>query len=121
MYWPEFMGPDHKMNLNSVGLTVEFLHSEEFTDYTKRVFRLTDTESTDSREVTQFHYNTWPDFGIPSSPLSFLQFLKQVRDSGALSPEVGPAIVHCSAGIGRSGTFCLVDSCLVLVSQCELS
>lgn len=42
----------------------------------------------------------------------------EVRKSGSLSLEnYGPAIVHCSAGIGRSGTFCLVDSCLVMVSQ----
>ncbi|XP_055296505.1 tyrosine-protein phosphatase 69D-like [Sitodiplosis mosellana] len=40
-----------------------------------------------------------------------------VRDSGALNSDVGPAVVHCSAGIGRSGTFCLVDSCLVLVEK----
>lgn len=79
-------------------------------------FRLTDIETNQSREIIQFHYTTWPDFGIPSSPVAFLQFLKQVRDSGALEPNVGPAIVHCSAGIGRSGTFCLVDCCLVLVS-----
>lgn len=70
-----------------------------------------------SREVLQFHYTTWPDFGIPSSPVAFLQFLKQVRDSGALDVDYGPAVVHCSAGIGRSGTFCLVDCCLVLVSS----
>lgn len=116
MYWPEHTGPDNQLDLADVGLTVEFLHSEEFSDYTKRLFRLSDKQSGKTREVLQFHYNTWPDFGIPSTPLSFLQFLKQVRDSGALSPDVGPAVVHCSAGIGRSGTFCLVDSCLVLVS-----
>lgn len=59
----------------------------------------------------------WPDFGVPSSPIAFLQFLKQVRDSGVLEESVGPAVIHCSAGIGRSGTFCLVDCCLVLIDK----
>lgn len=79
MYWPESKGTDNQMNLTDVGLIVEYLRGEEFQHYTKRVFRLTDTESTKSREVIQFHYNTWPDFGIPSSPIAFLQFLKQVK------------------------------------------
>lgn len=70
----------------------------------------------ESREIIQFHYTTWPDFGVPSSPTAFLDFLKKVQESGTLNPEFGPAVVHCSAGIGRSGTFCLVDSCLVIVS-----
>ena len=69
------------------------------------------------REVYHFHYTTWPDFGIPSSPVSFLMFLQAVRDKGVLDEENGPAVIHCSAGIGRSGTFCLVDSALVLVSS----
>ncbi|XP_037043962.1 tyrosine-protein phosphatase non-receptor type 61F isoform X1 [Bradysia coprophila] len=116
-YWPEKKGPEHKLSLTDVGLEVEYLRSEEYKHYTKRILRLSDTESTKSREIIQFHYNTWPDFGIPSSPIEFLQFLKQVRDSNALSADVGPAIVHCSAGIGRSGTFCLVDTCLVLVEN----
>lgn len=116
-YWPMDIGPEHCMQLEEVGLTVEYLKCEKFTNFLKRTFRLTDTESTKSREVIQFHYTTWPDFYIPTSPIAFLQFLKQVRDSGALNADVGPAIVHCSAGIGRSGTFCLVDTCLVLVSD----
>lgn len=66
--------------------------------------------------ISHFHYTTWPDFGVPESPASFLNFLFKVRESGCLNPEHGPAVVHCSAGIGRSGTFSLVDSCLVLVS-----
>ncbi|MFT7812853.1 tyrosine-protein phosphatase non-receptor type 1-like isoform X2, partial [Arapaima gigas] len=70
----------------------------------------------ESREVLQFHYTTWPDFGVPESPASFLNFLFKVRESGCLSSEQGPVVVHCSAGIGRSGTFCLVDSCLLLMS-----
>ena len=48
---------------------------------------------------------------------TFLEFLGAVRDSGSLDASVGPAVVHCSAGIGRSGTFVLVDSCLVMVRE----
>jgi len=77
--------------------------------------RLTETESRNSRDIIHFHYTTWPDFGVPESPTAFLNFLMVVRESGALGQNVGPPVVHCSAGIGRSGTFCLVDSCLVLV------
>lgn len=54
---------------------------------------------------------------MPSSPNAFLEFLRAVRSSGSLEESCGPAIVHCSAGIGRSGTFCLVDSCLILIER----
>ncbi|XP_065362485.1 tyrosine-protein phosphatase non-receptor type 61F isoform X2 [Calliphora vicina] len=117
LYWPERKGLDNALKLHEVKLTIEFLRCEEYKNFCVRWFKLTDIESNQSREIIQFHYTTWPDFGIPSSPVAFLQFLKQVRDSGALEPNVGPAIVHCSAGIGRSGTFCLVDCCLVLVDK----
>lgn len=73
----------------------------------------------ESREIYHFHYTTWPDFGVPESPASFLNFLFKVREFGSLSAEHGPSIVHCSAGIGRSGTFALVDTCLVLVRKWE--
>lgn len=116
-YWPDMKGADNAMKLHDVGLAVEYLRCEEYKNFSRRWFRLTDLESKQSREIIQFHYTTWPDFGIPSSPVAFLQFLKQVRDSGALDPDVGPAVVHCSAGIGRSGTFCLVDCCLVLIDK----
>ncbi|XP_037813496.1 tyrosine-protein phosphatase non-receptor type 61F isoform X1 [Lucilia sericata] len=117
LYWPERKGLENALKLNEVKLTIEFLRCEEYKNFCVRWFKLTDIESNQSREIIQFHYTTWPDFGIPSSPVAFLQFLKQVRDSGALEPDVGPAVVHCSAGIGRSGTFCLVDCCLVLVDK----
>lgn len=69
----------------------------------------------ESREILHFHYTTWPDFGVPESPASFLNFLFKVQESGCLNSDQGPVVVHCSAGIGRSGTFCLVDTCLLLV------
>jgi protein tyrosine phosphatase len=74
-------------------------------------------QSRETREILHFHYTTWPDFGVPESPASFLNFLFKVRESGSLSREHGPIVVHCSAGIGRSGTFCLADTCLLLVRR----
>ena len=50
---------------------------------------------------------------MPSCPDTFLEFLGAVRESGSLESSCGPAVVHCSAGIGRSGSFVLVDSCLL--------
>ncbi|CAH2035674.1 unnamed protein product, partial [Iphiclides podalirius] len=116
-YWPHGIGDQHKMVLSDVKLVVEQVSEEDCSYYSTRVFRILDTESSESRNVIQFHYTTWPDFGVPSSPLAFLEFLKKVRASGTLAPDVGPAVVHCSAGIGRSGTFCLVDSCLVIIEK----
>ncbi|KAL0902107.1 hypothetical protein ABMA27_000056 [Loxostege sticticalis] len=116
-YWPQGVGEQHKMTLVDVKLTVEQISEEDCSYYSTRVFRIFDMESSESREVIQFHYTTWPDFGVPSSPVAFLEFLKKVRSSGALDPEAGPPVVHCSAGIGRSGTFCLVDSCLVIIEK----
>lgn len=78
-------------------------------------YRLNDLESGESREIYHFHYTDWPDFGVPKTPTPFLRFLRDIRRSGGLDPSYGPAVVHCSAGIGRSGTFCLIDFCLIKV------
>lgn len=116
-YWPlgSANGGEDDIVLNDVGLKVIYIDEKEVHNYTIRNLRLIDLESGEERDILQFHYTTWPDFGVPESPSAFLNFLMAVRKSGALSEDVGPAIVHCSAGIGRSGTFCLVDSCLVLI------
>ncbi|XP_025836006.1 tyrosine-protein phosphatase non-receptor type 2 isoform X2 [Agrilus planipennis] len=120
-YWPKKVGPEYKMIFDDVGLSLEYLEHQDHSYYMKRVLKLVDVESGNSKEVLQFHYTTWPDFGVPNSPVAFLEFLYKVRAEGALQPDVGPAVVHCSAGIGRSGTFCLVDSCLVLIEKYGLN
>lgn len=116
-YWPDEIGAQYKMQLADVQLEVEYVKYEEFDHFSIRTLLLSDSVSGETREILQFHYTTWPDFGIPSSPNDFLRFLKMVRDSGAMSKAVGPVIVHCSAGIGRSGTFCLVDCCLTMLEE----
>ncbi|XP_069692540.1 tyrosine-protein phosphatase non-receptor type 2-like isoform X3 [Periplaneta americana] len=117
-YWPLDSGSD--LELPDVGLKVQLVSESEAPYYTTRTLRLTETESGNSRDIIHFHYTTWPDFGVPESPTAFLNFLMVVRESGALDQNVGPPVVHCSAGIGRSGTFCLVDSCLVLIEESGL-
>ncbi|XP_066537575.1 protein tyrosine phosphatase receptor type Eb isoform X1 [Hoplias malabaricus] len=60
------------------------------------------------RLVTQLHFTSWPDFGVPLSPIGMLKFLKKVR---SVNPtHAGPLIVHCSAGVGRTGTFIVTDA-----------
>ncbi|KAF5276486.1 hypothetical protein FQA39_LY06555 [Lamprigera yunnana] len=120
-YWPIKMGADYVMKLDDVGLTLEYLEQQDHSYYLTRLLRLTDIKSGDSRDIIQFHYTTWPDFGVPNSPTAFLEFLRKVQAAGFLESSVGPAIVHCSAGIGRSGTFCLVDSCLILIENFGLN
>ncbi|XP_063925439.1 tyrosine-protein phosphatase non-receptor type 61F isoform X2 [Zophobas morio] len=116
-YWPSKLGDDYLMTFDDVGLSLQYIKQEDHSYYLQRVLRLTDMKTRESRDILQFHYTTWPDFGVPSSPTAFLEFLRKVRDAGVLEADVGPAVVHCSAGIGRSGTFCLVDSCLVLIEK----
>ncbi|XP_028982815.1 receptor-type tyrosine-protein phosphatase epsilon-like isoform X2 [Betta splendens] len=60
------------------------------------------------RLVTQLHFTSWPDFGVPFTPIGMLKFLKKVK---AVNPSyAGPIVVHCSAGVGRTGTFIVIDS-----------
>ena len=59
------------------------------------------------REITQYHFTDWPDFGVPEDASSMLKFVRRVRS--ATSPTHGPVIIHCSAGVGRTGTFVAID------------
>ena len=71
--------------------------------YTIRTFSVQQEGSTTERIVTQYHFTIWPDRGVPEYPTSLLQFVRRVIVS---TPDnMGPIIVHCSAGVGRTGTF----------------
>ncbi|XP_037333998.2 tyrosine-protein phosphatase non-receptor type 1 [Pungitius pungitius] len=113
-YWPASEEQDAVFEDANFKLT---LISEDIKSYyTVRQLELENLSTRETRDVLHFHYTTWPDFGVPESPASFLNFLFKVQKSGCLNSDQGPVVVHCSAGIGRSGTFCLVDTCLLLMS-----
>jgi len=72
-----------------------------------RTMLLEDTRKEGSgRTVTQYQYISWPDHGLPVSTTAFLELIRMVEKQ----KKPGPVVVHCSAGIGRSGTFCTVAS-----------
>lgn len=63
--------------------------------------------------VTQFHFNSWPDHGVPSVTTTMLMFVRRVRlHCAALPEDTGPITVHCSAGVGRTGCYIVIDSAL---------
>ncbi|XP_044538760.1 tyrosine-protein phosphatase non-receptor type 2-like [Gracilinanus agilis] len=116
-YWPPNQG--ESLLFEEMGISVYMVGEDVGPYHTVRYLNLQNMMTGETRAISHFHYNSWPDFGVPESPASFLSFLFMVRESGCLSYERGPAIIHCSAGIGRSGTFALIDTCLVLMEKKE--
>ncbi|KAJ9599650.1 hypothetical protein L9F63_026501, partial [Diploptera punctata] len=81
-YWPEFGQEVTQLNVSCKGKT---------------------------RKVQHLHFTSWPDHGVPLYPQSLASFLKKLL---ATFPGSGPITVHCSAGVGRTGTVILSDICL---------
>ncbi|XP_065922105.1 uncharacterized protein [Magallana gigas] len=96
-YWPttETMYGD---------IQVKTLSSDSSSCYKVRRFQI--TLENEVRTVKQFHFTAWPDKGVPSSVNSILDFRRKIRRKADIT---SPIVVHCSAGIGRTGTFIALD------------
>ena len=75
----------------------------------------------DMREVKQFHFTTWPDHGVPEFPTAMLAMIRCVRAHHDMQLDTGPMVVHCSAGVGRTGTFIVIDTMLQRILHGEQS
>ena len=62
-------------------------------------------------KVTQYHFTGWPDHGVPQNGVTLINFIRRVRTSHPYS-DSRPLLVHCSAGVGRTGAFIVLDSML---------
>ncbi|XP_043262792.1 receptor-type tyrosine-protein phosphatase F-like [Colletes gigas] len=101
-YWP-----DIRKKKKYGDLLVFHVKQTVFADYTFRTFHVTCEDET--RKIEHLHYTAWPDHGVPLSTHSVVRYLKKLL---ATSPGNGPVVVHCSAGVGRTGTIILCDVCL---------
>ncbi|KAL3879734.1 hypothetical protein ACJMK2_032020, partial [Sinanodonta woodiana] len=103
LYWPE------EGQTSTFGCVSVTLHDTDlFADYVIRTLEM--SVSNESKRLTQFHYTAWPDKGVPRATSSLVLFWNRVNREKTNKPIV----VHCSAGIGRTGTYIALD---ILVSQ----
>uniref|UniRef100_A0A8C5HMA4 Receptor-type tyrosine-protein phosphatase delta n=1 Tax=Gouania willdenowi TaxID=441366 RepID=A0A8C5HMA4_GOUWI len=101
-YWPT-------RGTETYGLIqVTLLDTVELATYSVRTFALYKSGSNEKREIRHFQFTAWPDHGVPEHPTPFLAFLRRVKACNP--PDAGPLIVHCSAGVGRTGCFIVIDA-----------
>ncbi|XP_061620679.1 receptor-type tyrosine-protein phosphatase S isoform X35 [Phyllopteryx taeniolatus] len=103
-YWPTRATETYGL------IQVTLLDTVELATYCVRTFALFKNGSSEKREVRQFQFTAWPDHGVPEHPTPFLAFLRRVKACNP--PDAGPMVVHCSAGVGRTGCFIVIDAML---------
>ncbi|CAF3333766.1 unnamed protein product [Rotaria socialis] len=113
LYWPQ-EGSETYGNIQ-----VTLVSTISYAYYVKRIFAIRSKNNRKriafERLVHHFHYTDWPDHGVPLFTLPVLSF---IRRSSACNPETGgPIVVHCSAGVGRTGTYIVVDTMLKKIRE----
>jgi protein tyrosine phosphatase/5-hydroxyisourate hydrolase-like protein (transthyretin family) len=109
-YWP--VEGCERFNDFEVNLVSEHIWSD---DYLVRSFYLKNVQTMETRTVTQFHFLTWSELDIPTSAKALLDFRRKVNK--CFRGRSSPIIVHCNDGVGRTGSYILLD--IVLNRICK--
>ncbi|XP_063053903.1 receptor-type tyrosine-protein phosphatase eta-like [Engraulis encrasicolus] len=109
-YWP----PESKHYNNIIVTTTSEIALD---DWTLRDFDIKNVKTAETRAVRQFHYTAWPDHGVPETTELLINFRHLVREHMDQHSLHSPTIVHCSAGVGRTGTFIAIDRVIFQIER----
>ncbi|XP_077100377.1 receptor-type tyrosine-protein phosphatase H-like isoform X2 [Siphateles boraxobius] len=110
-YWPLDNSPCLYGNL-----VVTVKSEDKAQSCTLREFNVKNKSTSETRTVKHFHFTAWPDHGVPFGTDELIMFRGRVRQHMENSYTAGPTVVHCSAGVGRTGTLIALD---VLLQQLD--
>lgn len=113
-YWPTPKQPVMEVGSMRVVFVNEFLPDPTIGTILVRQLKLSQRNQPggEERNITQIQYTGWPDFGVPETPLEVLRVVQLANEHNVPFATAGPMVVHCSAGCGRTGAFCVIDSIL---------
>jgi protein tyrosine phosphatase len=108
-YWPKLSEAANLCEFSFVnGLSVKISRESQLDqNLTERNFMLSNSQSNEKREITQLHFRNWPDHGVPeieSSLGTFNEIIEKLKSHFEVYKNKSPVVVHCSAGVGRTGT-----------------
>ncbi|XP_026165191.1 tyrosine-protein phosphatase non-receptor type 20 isoform X4 [Mastacembelus armatus] len=108
-YWPEKL--DIPLDTGRYQLHLE---NQQYLDYFHiKVIRMLEIETGETRFVHHLKFTQWPDHGVPHCSEQLVRFIRYLR----AVHNKGPIVVHCSAGIGRTGVLICTDIILSLIEK----
>ncbi|XP_040556490.1 receptor-type tyrosine-protein phosphatase eta isoform X3 [Gallus gallus] len=110
-YWPD------KQSKSYGDIIVTMVSEVVLPEWTIRDFNVENADTMESHTVRQFHFTSWPDHGVPETTDLLINFRHLVHEYSSQNPIDSPILVHCSAGVGRTGTFIAIDR---LIQQIEM-
>ncbi|NXP37712.1 PTPRJ phosphatase, partial [Leiothrix lutea] len=110
-YWPD------KQPKSYGDIVVTMVSEVVLPEWTIRDFTVEKSNTPESHTVRQFHFTSWPDHGVPETTDLLINFRHLVHEYASQNPVDSPTLVHCSAGVGRTGTFIAIDR---LIQQMEM-
>ncbi|XP_064570901.1 receptor-type tyrosine-protein phosphatase eta [Zonotrichia leucophrys gambelii] len=110
-YWPD------KQPKSYGDIIVTMVSEVVLPEWTIRDFTVEKSNTPESHTVRQFHFTSWPDHGVPETTDLLINFRHLVHEYNSQNPVDSPTLVHCSAGVGRTGTFIAIDR---LIQQMEM-
>lgn len=126
-YWPLEKG--ESMQIENL-FEIENEEVYDLNDYRVTKLIIKNLNNNKSRKIVHCQFLSWPDHGVPNTSLQILEFIEMVRkyqqekldelpEKWTEHPSGPPICVHCSAGIGRTGTFLAIDISVNKLKDCK--